>query len=281
MDEMAKAWGFDGAGEFCHGGMLNAADCIAKDLYRHQLLHRLLHRGRSDSPPAQPTTPLTRSSKGYTLRIVGHSLGAGAAILLSLMLKRDFPALRCLAYGTPGGLLSPRLAEATKAWTTTFIVGRDLVPRLSLDSVYALRDDLLRLLARCRANKNAVLRSVLDKDARAAVERLLYPPGEEPRSDFLAQLEAYEAQMREVERRVVQAPLMPAGRLVHFVKSHQAAVPTMWGARKKTQQFYTPVWASPDDFKHIYVSSSMALDHFPDRMLVVMKATCEHMGIAV
>lgn len=37
MDEMAKAWGFDGAGEFCHGGMLNAADCIAKDLYRHQV----------------------------------------------------------------------------------------------------------------------------------------------------------------------------------------------------------------------------------------------------
>lgn len=37
MDEMAKAWGFDGEGEFCHGGMLNAADCIAKDLYRHQV----------------------------------------------------------------------------------------------------------------------------------------------------------------------------------------------------------------------------------------------------
>ena len=239
-------------------------------------------RGHSDSPPAQPTTPLTRSSKGYSLRVVGHSLGAGAAILLSLMLKRDFPALRCLAYGTPGGLLSPRLAEATKAWTTTYIVGRDLVPRLSLDSVYALRDDLLRLLARCRANKNAVLRSVLDKDARATVERLLYPPGEEPRSDFLTQLEAYEAQMKEVERRVTQAPLVPAGRLVHFVKSHQATVPAgVCGAGKRTQQRYTPVWAEAEEFRHIYVSSSMALDHLPDRMLVVMRETCEHMGIEV
>jgi sn1-specific diacylglycerol lipase len=247
-----------------------------------QLLHRLLQRGRGDSPPAQPTTPLTRSSKGYSLRVVGHSLGAGAAILLSLMLKRDFPGLRCLAYGTPGGLLSPGLAEATKAWTTTFIVGRDLVPRLSLDSVYALRDDLLRLLARCRANKNAVLRSVLDKNARAAVDRLLHPAGEEPRSEFLAQLEAYEEQMRAVERRVTQTPLVPAGRLVHFVKSHQAAVPAgPCGKGKRTQQFYTPVWASPEDFQRIYVSSSMALDHFPDRMLVVMRETCEHMGIEV
>lgn len=38
MEEMGKAWGFDGAGEYCHGGMLNAADCIAKDLYRHQVI---------------------------------------------------------------------------------------------------------------------------------------------------------------------------------------------------------------------------------------------------
>lgn len=225
---------------------------------------------------------MTRSSKGYALRIVGHSLGAGAAILLSLMLRRDFPALRCLAYGTPGGLLSPKLAEATRAWTTTFIVGRDLVPRLSIDSVYALRDDLLRLLARCRANKNAVLRSVLEKDARAAVERLLHPPGQAPSSAFLAQLEAYEAQMAAVERRVRQAPLVPAGRLVHFVKSHEVTVPAgLFGICRRKKQLYTPVWADPEDFKSIYVSSSMALDHLPDRMLVVMRETCAHMGIEV
>jgi hypothetical protein len=55
MDEMAKAWGFDGAGEFCHGGMLNAADCIAKDLYRHQV------RERNSHPSINPL-PLSNSN---------------------------------------------------------------------------------------------------------------------------------------------------------------------------------------------------------------------------
>lgn len=52
MDEMAKAWGFDGTGEFCHGGMLNAADCIAKDLYRHQV-RTSLHRTLEPPGPAE------------------------------------------------------------------------------------------------------------------------------------------------------------------------------------------------------------------------------------
>lgn len=30
MEAMGKAWGFDGEGEFCHSGIMNAADCIAR-----------------------------------------------------------------------------------------------------------------------------------------------------------------------------------------------------------------------------------------------------------
>lgn len=280
MDEMAKAWGFPGEGEYCHGGMLNAADCIAKDLMRHQLLHRLILRGRNDSPPAYPHTPLTKSSKGYSLRVVGHSLGAGAAIILSLMLRKDFPDLRCLAYGTPGGLLSPRLAEYTKAFTLSFVVGRDLVPRLTLDAVYKLRDDLLRLLARCRANKNTVLRSIMDKDSRAAVKRLLHDSADVPHSDFLVQLQAYEEQMKHVERRVVQAKLVPAGRIVHYVKSHQETEKG-WCCTTSYKQMYTPVWATPEDFTEIYVSSSMAMDHLPHLMLRIMKDVAYEYSIAL
>ena len=96
---------------------------------------------------------------------------------------------RCMAYAPPGGLISPGLAEWTKSFTVSYIVGRDLVPRLSVQAVRKLRDDLLRLVARCRANKMAVLRSVLDKNSRQAVERLLHPPDNVPPSEFLVQLE--------------------------------------------------------------------------------------------
>eukprot|EP00624_Nannochloropsis_granulata_P000293 evm.model.NODE_11137_length_18060_cov_18.830564.2 len=282
LDAMGQAWGFPGEGEHGHVGMANAADCIAKDLYKHQILHRLIQRDRGDSPPASPHTPLTKSSKGYGLRVVGHSLGAGAAVFLALMLRRDFPDLRCLAYCTPGGLLSQRLAEYTKTFTLTFVLGRDLVPRLTLDAVRGLRDDILRLLARCRANKNTVLRSVMDKDSRAAVERLLYPSQEVPPSDFLTQLRAYEEQMRQVDRRITQVRMVPPGRIIHFVKSHKMPREGWNGCGGRgTKQCYTPVWAVPEDLSEIYVSSTMALEHFPHILLENMRNVCEEWGIAI
>lgn len=45
---------------------------------RHRIVHTLLQQGRTGvSPPPTPATPLTTNTKGYSLRVVGHSLGAG------------------------------------------------------------------------------------------------------------------------------------------------------------------------------------------------------------
>jgi len=30
LEAMGRAWGFQGEGEWCHSGMMNAADCIAR-----------------------------------------------------------------------------------------------------------------------------------------------------------------------------------------------------------------------------------------------------------
>lgn len=37
--------------------------------------------------------------------VVGHSLGAGTAAILAIMMKQEFPSLHCYAYSPPGGLL--------------------------------------------------------------------------------------------------------------------------------------------------------------------------------
>ena len=156
-----------------------------------------------------------------------------------------------------------------------------MVPRLTLDAVRGLRDDILRLLARCRVNKNTVLRSVMEKDSRAAVERLLYPSQEVPPSEFLTQLRAYEEQMRQVDRRMAQVRMVPPGRIVHFVKSHQVPREGCRGCgRGGAKQCYTPVWAVPEDLSEIYVSSTMALEHFPHILLENMRDVCEEWGIA-
>ena len=38
----------------------------------------------------------------YRLVIVGHSLGAGAAAILAIILKPKYPKLQCFAYAPPG-----------------------------------------------------------------------------------------------------------------------------------------------------------------------------------
>jgi hypothetical protein len=36
---------------------------------------------------------------------VGHSLGAGTAAILCILLRREFPATTCFSFSPPGGLL--------------------------------------------------------------------------------------------------------------------------------------------------------------------------------
>ncbi len=71
---------------------------------------------------------------GYT----GHSLGAGVAALLSLKMHQRAQGVKCWAFCPPGGLLSQNLSHAAEDYCTSIIVNKDMVPRLSLKTVYRL-----------------------------------------------------------------------------------------------------------------------------------------------
>lgn len=43
--------------------------------------------------------------EGSRLIIVGHSLGAGVAAILTILLKSSYPNIACFAYSPPGGLM--------------------------------------------------------------------------------------------------------------------------------------------------------------------------------
>ena len=77
--------------------------------------------------------------------VLGHSLGAGVAALLSLKMHVRASALKCWAFCPPGGLLSQKLSHAAEEYCTSVIVNKDMVPRLSLKTVYRLFEGELNL----------------------------------------------------------------------------------------------------------------------------------------
>ncbi|XP_075421538.1 diacylglycerol lipase-beta isoform X2 [Ascaphus truei] len=93
----------------------------------------------------------------YKLVIVGHSLGAGAASVLAILLRNSFPNVRCYAFSPPGGLLSKALADYSKSFIISIIVGKDLVPRLSLSNMEILKNRILKMVVNCNRPKYQIL----------------------------------------------------------------------------------------------------------------------------
>ena len=122
LDALGEKYGFDGSGQYCHGGVLECSNWLYEDLMRHKILQSLLLGENAEYPD-------------YTLRIVGHSLGAGIGVILSYMLRNTFPNLRCLCYSPPGGLLSWDLAKECSEFVNSFVLDSDIVPRLSLNNM--------------------------------------------------------------------------------------------------------------------------------------------------
>lgn len=131
------------AGSMAHNGVLGCARALHADLQKRGTLRDAL-----EAP----------QHRGWTLIITGHSLGAGVATLLGLMLRSWRPELRVWAFSPPGGLVSENLAEAIKPWVTSVALGNDFISRLSMHNLERLRDEMMQCAALCKLPKFTVLR---------------------------------------------------------------------------------------------------------------------------
>lgn len=93
----------------------------------------------------------------YKLVVVGHSLGAGTASLITLMLHEEIPNqdMHCYAYAPPC-VVSPNLALTCSDFITSFCLGDDCVPRLSYGSLFRLKKLTSKIMNRGDMKKRFV-----------------------------------------------------------------------------------------------------------------------------
>lgn len=285
LDALGEKYGFDGSDQYCHGGVLECTNWLHADLMKRKILEKLLL-----DPNAEYTD--------YTLRIVGHSLGAGIGVILSLMLRNTFPNLRCTCYSPPGGFITWRLAKECSSFVNSFVLDSDLVPRLSINNMERLRDEVLHLLARVKLSKYDIAKRIfrLSKEVELGDldfllqenEDMLYPQDDIPDSEFLRQLQRFERiqQERRSRRGVARSiNLYPPGRIVHLVKTGQSknclhGVTGCITCGLSNAGFeYTAIRKENDDFNEIEISPTLWTDHFPNRVCMEIEKVAQSFGI--
>ncbi|CAI5490000.1 unnamed protein product, partial [Closterium sp. Naga37s-1] len=150
-----------------HVGMMESAKWVAKK--QGKLIASLLEQ-----------------NPGYSLVTVGHSLGAGTAALLAMLLRHP-PTVSSLSLALPAAALTPtcwayacpavvsqNLAE-TSTFLNTVVLQDDVVPRISLSAITDLRNEILKTdwAAVARDNPAAKRLASLASGSQSALETSL------------------------------------------------------------------------------------------------------------
>ncbi|XP_021926065.1 sn1-specific diacylglycerol lipase alpha isoform X2 [Zootermopsis nevadensis] len=254
-----------------HKGMVQAAEYIRDKLEEEAILARAFSHNEE------------RGTRDFELVLVGHSLGAGTASILAILLRQDYPTLQCFAYSPPGGSLSMPAVEYTKSFITSVVVGKDVVPRIGLHQLESLRADLINTIKRSKDPKwKTIVCSVICCGCASL-----------PTS--AAELKAEDSQMTEylkakgVAREVavhpsdssialtLHQPLYPPGRIIHIVRHHPTKGEQVLN---KHEPVYQAVWANNTDFDEVLISPVMIQDHMPDNVLNALNKVITTIGPA-
>lgn len=251
MDTIKEDW-------LGHKGMVSAAEYIRRKLREDDILNRAF---RFDT---------TRGTQLYDLVLVGHSLGAGTAAILAILLKQEHPNLSCFAYSPPGGLLSMPAAEYTRAFITSVVVGKDVVPRIGLHQMEAMRADLINAIQRSRDPKWKTIASSFRccgawEDSGGEAEEF---------STTRAAMRDHASHPSDSSIALtVHQPLFPPGRILHVVRHHPNKR-QRW--MRTPKPVYQAVWRDNEDFDEVLISPCMIQDHMPDQVLKALEKVLSH-----
>ncbi|KAI9340688.1 hypothetical protein DFJ73DRAFT_554383 [Zopfochytrium polystomum] len=138
----------NGMTHYAHEGMLMSATNIVNELKELNILDQILK---------DPSSAYYECG----LVVTGHSLGAGVATLIACMLRPNYPTVCCYSFEPPGCLVSAEVAEYLESFCTSVVMGDDLVPRISRNTMQMLKMDVARLIQSCDHPKWKVFGSAL------------------------------------------------------------------------------------------------------------------------
>ncbi|XP_056433318.1 diacylglycerol lipase-beta-like [Gadus chalcogrammus] len=249
---------------YAHKGMSQAARYI----YRKLVNDGILNQAFAIAPE-------------YKLVITGHSLGGGTASLLAVLLRHSFPNLQCYAFSPPGGLLSKALADYSKDFVVSVVLGKDLVPRLSIPNMEDLKRRILKMVSNCNKPKYRILLqgcwyevfggepddSPTELEHQRLEEELSQPLlGEE--SLLVRHSTSYQSLASDDSpaHAATHLPLFLPGRVLYLTED---------GPSRRScfaQVRYRAEWSSEAAFRSVLISPRMMADHMPDAVLRALRS---------
>ncbi|XP_056268647.1 diacylglycerol lipase-alpha isoform X2 [Pseudoliparis swirei] len=240
-----------------HKGMVYSAEYIKKKLEQEMILSQAFGRD------------LNKGTMHYGLVVVGHSLGAGTAAILSFMLRPEYPTLHCYSYSPPGGLFSEDAMEYSKEFVTAVVLGKDLVPRLGLSQLEGFRRHLLEVLQKSNKPKWRIIaggtkcipKSELPVEDDDPQSQTAAPPSSRlwlHPSDLSIALSA-------------STPLYLPGKIIHVVHNHPPE--TCCGQEEPT---YSALWGDNKAFNEVIISPAMLNEHMPHMVMEGLNKVLEN-----
>ncbi|XP_072028584.1 diacylglycerol lipase-beta-like [Amphiura filiformis] len=282
-DAVAEAERIEVEGQeiYAHKGILQSARYIKRTLEENQVLEKAFHK-----------------VPDYKLVIVGHSLGAGAAALLSVLMHSKWPKLKCYAFAPPGGLISHEGVLFTSSFVLSVLYGEDLVPRLGLGTLEAIKEQLLDVVRRSNTPKHQILAGACRRACCCVPDRLpVHVPEDrytvrdhlessdtsstelvnkndpvmQDRASYTDEridIEGTERNLQEVTRQ-----LYPPGHILWVVESDVIES----GCCRGGEPIYQIKWASCREFSQILVGPRMVADHLPGKLQRALDQLTENM----
>ncbi|KAH3738736.1 diacylglycerol lipase-alpha-like [Dreissena polymorpha] len=235
-----------------HKGMVQAAVYIRNKVNTDGILKRAFEKAAQNTREGE---------EEYNLVVVGHSLGAGTAAILAILLQQEYKGLHCYSFSPPGGLLSKECMEATKSFITSIVLGKDVIPRIGLYQLELLTGDLVNVIKCSNDTKWKIIIRALCCGTKSVGKMTL----EELQ-------ESIQRHAREVNTSSTSPAMFPPGRIILLVRKHHIS---KRGCCGKNDPSYQALLAENSDFQEVLVSPTMVTDHLPDNVLEALEKCLE------